>query len=294
MRAAIAILLVATPATALAQTFPPDTSYVPLRCGDGAMTDRYMDEAGAQDERDIVGDEAAPAGLRAVDAEYLYLRLRLDDDPAPGGSLRPFSWGMEIDLDGDTTTYEILMLVDGIGTGTVTLAENSTTTLPNDPNDPADEPPVASYDFTTHGRSAAAGSTYGDDADHFLDFAVPWADLAALGLDRDTSIYVWAASSSTQTSLNGDFACHDGAGGDPTLDGIATDPTVLDPTVDTDGDGFPDAQEIAEGTDPFDPNDFPASRLEGGGGCAVGGGAASPLAVLMLGLLVRRRRRRIA
>lgn len=289
--ASIMLAVVALPAAARAQEFPADAAYVPLYCGDGPMYDGYQDESGALDERDIVGDDDAPAVLRAADDAYLYLRLRLDADPAPGGALRPFAWGMAIDLDGDTTTYELLMVVDGVGDagGDVALYRNTTTTLANDPGDPADEPPVAIYDFATHGRSAPAGSSYGDTPDRFLDFAVPWDDLVALGFDRDTPTYVWAASSSTATSLNGDFACHDGASGEPSLDEIASDGTVADPAVDSDGDGFTDAQEAAAGTDPNDPNAFPASRLEGGGGCNSGGGGPATAALALLLALAKQR-----
>jgi uncharacterized protein (TIGR03382 family) len=291
--ASIVLAAAALPATALAQEFPGDDAYIPLSCGDEPMFDGFRDESGALDERDLVGDAGAPAVLRAADDAYLYMRLRLDEDPAPGGALRPFAWGIELDLDGDTTTYELLIMVDGIeGTGgAVTLYRNSTTTSPNDPTDPADEPAVARYDFATHGRSAPAGSSYGDTADRFLDFAVPWDDLVPLGLDRDTPILVWAASSSTATSLDGDFACHDGATGDPSLDELASDGAVPDPAVDSDGDGFTDDEEAAAGTDPDDPDDFPASRLEGGGGCNSGGGsepAAAALALLLALALARR------
>lgn len=281
--ASIALAAAVFPASAQAQEFPADAAYIPLSCGDEPMFDGFQDESGALDERDIVGNAGAPAVLRAADDEYLYMRLRLDEDPAPDGVLRPFAWGMELDLDGDTTTYEILIMVDGIdGTGGVAVYRNSTTTLPNDPTDPADEPPVASYDFATHGQSAPAASSYGNTADRFLDFAVPWSDLVPLGLERDTPFLVWAASSSAATSLDGDFACHDGASGDPSLDDIASDGAVPDPVVDSDGDGFTDDEEAAGGTDPTDPDDFPASRLEGGGGCNTSGGSEPTTAALAL------------
>jgi MYXO-CTERM domain-containing protein len=220
----------------------------------------------------------------------------LDTDPVAGGSLRPFTWGWEIDLDSDRTTYEILILVDGMGggTGSVVLFENTTITLANDPNDPADQPPISSYPFADNGRSiVAVGSSFGGGADYFLDAAIPWADLEPLGLQASTSTYVWAASSSSRQSLNADFACHNGATGDPTLDGIS-DPD--DPNADTDGDGSSDADELDAGTDPNDPNDFPVlgdTRLEGGGGCTTAGPAtwAMALLVLVLAAGVRRRER---
>jgi hypothetical protein len=275
VKLAIVLCGVVVPATARAQVaFPPDPAWTALRCNRAPMTDRFQDQPGALDERDIVGDAAAPAGLRAADATYLYLRMRLDKDPAPGGSVRPFAWGMQFDLDGDLTSYELMVVVEGIAgaAGTVSVFRNTTTTLRNDPADPADLPAAATSTFALTARSITApGSTNGGNPDFFLDFAVPWSVLVPLGLDHDTATHVWAATSSSATSLNGDVACHDGASGPARLDATASDPTTGDPAQDP-------------GVGPGG-----TGRLEGGGGCTAGG-AGSPFAVLALLALCRRRR----
>jgi hypothetical protein len=264
---------------ASAQTFPADDRWAPLPCGGGVMTDGHRDQSSALRERDIVGDALGAAGYRASDDKFVYLRLRLDDNPAPGGVLRPFAWGFELDLNGDRSNYEILISVAG-STKNIAVHRNTTTTLPNDPNDPADEPAVGTFPFATHGRAVVAqSSTYGGDADYFLDIAVPWSTLEPLGLTRTTPLVVWAATSSNASSLNGDFACHDGASGPPKLSAIAPPPTTLDPGVDSDGDGFSDAVEVSSGTDPKNPASKPAGVapplggatdpvLAGAGGCS--------------------------
>jgi hypothetical protein len=277
---AILLCCVALPTTARAQVaFPAEAAWLPLRCGGAPMSDGFQDQAGAIDERDIVGDAAAPAGLRAADATNLYLRLRLELDPAPGGAVRPFAWGMEFDLDGDRSTYEVLVAVEGIAgaAGTVAVYRNGATTLRGDPADPADQPAAATFPFAMNARVLTApGSNYGGDADYFLDFAVPWSALTPLGLGRTTPTYVWAGTSSVANGLNGDLACHNGATGVPTLDATASDATTGDPTMDPGGGGG------GGGT----------GRLEGGGGCAAGGSAGSPRAALgLIGLLALRRRR---
>ena len=247
------------------------------------MTDGYRDQSGAIAERDIVGDTSAPAGSRAFDASFLYLRMRLDQDPAPGGAPRPFSWGFEFDLDGNASTYELLIAVNG-SSSQVAIYRNTVTTQPNDPADPADQPALAMYPFSTHGRSVvAAGSMNGGDNDYFIDMAVPWSDLTPLGLTPSTVIRVWAASSSSNTSLNGDFACHDGTtGGTPTLTSVPTTPTAVNPAVAPDG-GVP------TGTDAGATGDGGVTGMrvvEGGPGCSVGSSGTwtlgSLLAVLFL------------
>ncbi|HET7502418.1 MAG TPA: hypothetical protein VFK02_15470 [Kofleriaceae bacterium] len=274
---ALVLTMVASPALVHAATFPAAAAYRPLRCGGAVMTDPPGDDPPSLLERDVVGDPSAPAGLRAADDQFLYLRIRLDQDPAPGGAVHPFAWGMELDLDGDRSTYELLISVDGIAAaaGTVSVFTNHTTTLPNDPADPADQPAAATIAYNTAGRTIDAGSVVNGNADFFLDVAIPWATLAPLGLDRDTRTYVWVGSSSVADALDGDLACHDGGTGPPRLDATASDQTTGDPNNPGSGGGG--------GTGEL--------RLEGGGGCQ-STGSLGPGAGLALALLGLRRRRR--
>jgi len=271
-----ALVFALTSAAADAATFPGDAAYVPLRCAGGVMTDSRGDVASSPGDRDLVGNTAAPAGLRAGDAQFLYLRIRVDQDPAPGGTLLPHAWGMAFDLDGDRRTYELLITVDGIAApaGTVSVFTNRVSTLINDPADPADLPAAATFAFATNARTVTAGTTTGGDPDFFVDIAVPWATLTTLGLGRNTRTYVWAGSSSVASALDGDLACHDGAGGAPRLDATGSDPTTGDPTQDTGAAGD--------------------LRLEGGGGCQAGGSLGLGAALALLGIPGRRRRRKPA
>ena len=295
MRTIVALALLTISSTAHAQMFPPDSAFRELLCGGLPMFDAVGDEAGALADRDIVGDFGDPAGMRAADQTHLYLRMRLDQDPAPGGVFRQGSWGFEIDVDGMRANYELLVIVDATGPGPqlVRLMRNTTTAQANDPTDPA-EMEVMTFPTASHARAVATTtSSLGGNGDFFLDVAVPWSALMPLGLDRDQRIFMWVASSTLANALNGDFACHAGASGEPTLDGVASDPTAGDPDIDSDNDGFSDAEEIEAGSNPNDPNSVPASRLEGGGGCSAGGGGIG-IAFALLAIRWRRAGRRRA
>jgi len=281
----VVLCSVVLPATAHAQvTFPPESTWRPLRCGNAPMGDGVADQAGAIDERDIVGDAAAPAALRSADATHLFLRLRVENDPAPGGALKASAWIMLFDLDGDRSNYELMLSADAIANaaGTVSLFRNTVITQRGDPRDPADAPATVTFPFAMNGRVVSAGSGFGNDADYFVDFAVPWNQLELVGLTRTTPTYVWAGTSSVAGLLDADIACHNGASGPPGLETTSSDQTTGDPASDPNDPGGPGG----------------VGQLEGGGGCAAGGAGAGggvALAALgLLGVLGSRRRRRHA
>jgi hypothetical protein len=267
-------LIIAWSWTAWAQDFPEgDGAWRVLPCGDEPMTDPWRDEPGASDERDLVGDESGPTAARSADEDFVYLRMRLDQDPMPGGDARPFAWAMLLDSDGELTSYEVLLQVNGIS-GMLELYRNTVTTEPDVPTDPPDEPALASWPLQGRVRSVIADSTWGDNSDFWLELAVPWEELDDVGILPISPVHVWVATSSTATSLGGDFACHDASsGGAPSLSDSGGEGTVLDPEVDSDGDGFSDRAEVEGGSDPLDPSSVPSGDpdsplLEGGGGCS--------------------------
>ena len=264
-------------AAARGQTFPD--SFAPLYCQRGVMIDGYRDQSGAIDDRDIVGIVAQPAGFRAVDAQYLYFRMRVDASPMQGNGLTQFAWGFELSTDGDPTNYEILISVDG-ASGTVRLYQNTMTTIPDSPADPA-ERLVMSYPFAQNGRVVDAGpSLFGGGDDAFIDMAVPWSDLVNLGLSPTTLITVWAATSTNPDRMNGDFACNDGGGANniPPLSQNTPAPITADPGRSPAPIGGPSGN--ASGGSG---NLLGGSGIEGGPGCSCDAGAGAPGFLFALG-----------
>jgi hypothetical protein len=318
------------PVGASAQTWPTDDQWRVLECGGVPSFDPLADQAGASNDRDVVGDAGAPALYFFGDADFLYFRMRVDADPGTSGDFRPFGWGVELDTDGDRTTYELLVEVDGISNPDVVLfGRNETQRTPDDPADPI-ETVIAEFDVTTHARAVLAEgrfeSSFGGTPDYFVDWAADRAMLEAEGVMGETELVLVFGTSSNTQALNADLACNVGGADPRTLTSSSTDAarpdgmpiadsdgdglgdseevTIgTDPTVrDTDGDGFDDGVEIREGTDPLDPNSYPAGptppgigvRGGPGGHCAatpVPTGSPWPLLSLGVALCIRARRR---
>lgn len=244
------------------------------------MADGVRDHSAAIDERDVVGNAQDPAGFRAVDQSYLYLRLRVEEDPTQAGQLRRFAWGFAFSITGALNVPQIFVTLDGIGQQ-VGVYRNSQFSIATSPTDPADTPPVVTYPFATYGRVAVTtGSNFGGDGDFFIDMAVPWSQLSLLGLSQDTPIVVWAASSSAADRLDGDFACHDsnGGAGAPDLDGAASGSTTASGSSSPGGSG-------GSGGGASGPSGV---SLEGGPSCAyseVPPPAAWPAWLLLISLL---------
>jgi len=138
----------------------------------------------------------------------------------------------------------------------------------------------------------AGASIFAGGNDSFIDMAVPWSDLAPLGLDAATVVTIWAASSANADRLNGDFACHDAGGGAgiPSLSGSTPAPIAADPAQSPGPVGGPGGNSDGGG------NVLGSSGIEGGPGCDCGiGGGADPratIALILVGLGVSLRRRR--
>ena len=281
------LLLLAVLPNAMAVTWPADTDWEPIQLNGADIEDVCGDVSGSS-WWDIVGDETAPAAYWTFDGTNLWFRLRVGDEPfksSGGGKVTAwaeFGWGVMMETDWELSKYDYILYVDGKGEE-VSLGENTTGTT----DFTTDSPEVT---LATYGAAvAASGDSTADHAgyvladsdlcgggtskvDYFVDWYVPWADVAAATGASDPSEFGFALGTSASTKrFSKDIAGCDAstttctswadlfsdADGDTDGDGLSNNDEVdlgTDPLVeDTDADGLSDGEEVnTTTTDPLD------------------------------------------
>ena len=223
LAAALGLASFVAPDLARAQTFPADASWMPLLRGGAPVADPPGEATG----RDVVG-VSTPSGAAAYfagDADFLYFRLRINDAvlQTPPADYRAFGWVCLIDTDGNLLAHELSAGVTGM-TDVIEFRRNTSPMNNGSPGDVSEEL-VMSYPATTHARSVAAATMTSGNADVFIDWAAPRADL---GIGPLTPFRLVCGSSSSAQSLSTDYTSDTGA---VTLAGLATDPVACDGTT---------------------------------------------------------------
>ncbi|MEL0312798.1 MAG: hypothetical protein VXA43_05355, partial [Candidatus Poseidoniales archaeon] len=182
---------------------------------------------------DVVGNETYPAISTASNATNLYIRMLLDESPLQTSTnLKSFAWGLEFDTDGNLSTYEHLVIMNGAGQDTLYIKNNTVTTSPNDPTDSTESTSVTFSNTATWWNVSAANSAFAGSTDYWLTFILPWSVLGDHGITRETTSAYWFGTSTQSSNINGDFVCHDGLSSDPvTLESLASDTDSLDPST---------------------------------------------------------------
>src|SRR5688500_11237901 len=108
----------------LAATFPAtDTAWTPVPQAGAGISDPLAD--GMNNGREIVGSTTDAAVYVYTDGVDFFVRLRVDDDPSQGDSVRAFGWGLLLDTNNDFAAYEFSLMVDGTAAKSVVLAQNT-------------------------------------------------------------------------------------------------------------------------------------------------------------------------
>jgi hypothetical protein len=219
-----------TPGGASAQTpppsFPTDSDFDAVSCLDPtALPSQDPCDDDARDHRNIVGAGTTPAYLTHEDGTYLYLRVRVEDDPRQSGALVAFAWGFGLDSDGDGAFEAYVSL---IGQGMADRLEirdqdasNGTTPDRRLPSGAGADTSLRPIDTTGTGPTWAtvtAAPPVGamanfcpddtDGGDWYITVAVPLTilrDFGALG-----GAVAYGGSSSEFSGIQNDFVCADG------------------------------------------------------------------------------------
>jgi outer membrane protein OmpA-like peptidoglycan-associated protein len=251
----------------LAATFPaPATAWTPVPQAGAGISDPLAD--GMNNGREVVGSSTDAAVYIYTDGVDFFVRLRVDDDPSQGDTVRPFGWGLLIDTNNDFAAYEYSLMVDGTGNPkSVVLSQNTTPGTTGDPGDKAETILNTTAVNTAAGgnlRITQADTSFNMTPDFFLDYSVSLAAMQAAGFTLSTPLRVVAGTSSSGNSISVDVA---GTGNPPgpgvlqeaasdtiSLTGASADNDadgVFNPTdLDDDNDGIPDASENLLGLNP--------------------------------------------
>jgi len=182
--------------------WPTAGQWIPVYKGGVFLQDPGGD---AQGSRNIVSDPTHDAAFMFNDGQYVYFRLRLDQNPTGKGGqgfLQPYGWGVEIDtnlFDGD---YEWLLMVDGISkTEIIQLRQNTVQRTLGDPSD-ATETVCSSIPIFMNHQVNPADSSINGDLDYFLDWRFPYDTFKqCTGLTDGSPIRLFFGSSSSTNNL---------------------------------------------------------------------------------------------
>ena len=251
--AAMLVLCAATSAPAWA--WPAEADWLELTQGGQGLADDTYDFSGP-DRVDLVGSTSDSVGFWSFDADDVFFRMRLNDDPSGvSSSTSQDVFVVMLEIDGDLDTYDWSVVLNTAGV-VLAVYENSS----DDGGGWSDSPDAsASSEYSLPedagllriGDVGVGGSGFGSDEDYFLDLSVPRADLFDVAGITDTTPFQLALGT-TASSLNGVAAQTDLAAADNT-GSVVYEEGLSDPVgIDLDGDGLDVFEEEEEGTDPTD------------------------------------------
>lgn len=220
------------PTAAWALSFPANNAWIALTREGMPITDAAGDSS--TPALDLVGDAAHPMSYVQSDATHLYFRVRVDREVLQNVmNLKPYGWGCVIDTDGNTSTFEYSVVLNGVSNpDAVTLWPNSLQEMPNNPGDALDPVFIHSYVGPFMGsmpgygyaRQVVADTMFGTPnptQDYFADWAIERSKLGPAVTDK-TPLRFACGSASNGKNLNRDFA------GTANLPDLFSDPVLCD------------------------------------------------------------------
>lgn len=202
-------------------TFPADGAFAAIECSDPTVVpsqDSCTDEA--RDHRNVIGGGAQPAYSYAQDGTYLYLRLRVEDDPRQSEAFVAFAWGFGIDSDGDGGFEAYISLIGQGNEDRVEILDQdpdngttpSYTLLPGGGGDTSLRPIDSSGATPSWAIATSAGSNFcvddTDEGDWHITVAVPLVILREFGALG--GVFAYGGTSSEFSGIQNDYVCSDG------------------------------------------------------------------------------------
>ncbi len=219
-----------------AAAWPGDGEWVPLDAGGGPMSDVAGDDTDGDGSLDLVD---GPVLGWFADAQTVFWRLTIASDPTDGPDLQDQIWAVLIEADGDDA-FDFLVASEGAA-GTLNIYANN--------GAPGVQPGFANYTFVGSYGDLTGGAVRtlpGANA-HHVDLQVSRADLVAdLGVGDAAALRLAAAAGPNVYVDWADVADCNGQCAD--LDDALSDPV----SIDLDGDGLTEPEEVHLGTDPTD------------------------------------------
>ncbi|MEA1965035.1 MAG: SdrD B-like domain-containing protein [Candidatus Aerophobetes bacterium] len=155
---------------------------------------------------DLRGDSGSAAGFYYQDSNGLYFRQRVNANPSGPGIFAQYAWMVLIESDGDSTTYEWSLGVNGIGEE-VELWEN--TVKSNSPGDLAEIQKWTGL-TGTYAQIVLADSSFDSDTDYFVDWYIPYTTFTFLtGLNENSTIRFFYGTSANAQNINKDLQAGD-------------------------------------------------------------------------------------
>ena len=202
------ILLLTTNAWA----WPNDTDWHAIFRGENQLEDPQNDATG-NDARDIVGNASNSAAYIFKDDNFIYFRIRVDQDPRKNssGALEPFGWGFLAETDQNPDDYEFMIMLDGISNPDIMyLAQN---TIQGTLGDASDKAELILWqenlNYNSNYRVIIATDKlppFGGDDDYFIDWLIPFDIYQnSLGLTDSSTIRYFVGSANNAMVLNADL-----------------------------------------------------------------------------------------